>query len=214
MKIFQIIDQYNTSYSLLTTREKTLLMISSLAATIALLFLFVLEPMHLKMQVAQQQYTSELQIAVSNTQSRKRLQHALSSAPEVALEERISDLQFQYDDLKEELYGQQLAIVSATVFNDFLKRILSSSEHVTIDNIEIISTAFAGDDEDIETQDSIILKQAVQLTIRATDYHLHQYLAFLEDQPISLNWNSMHYSHLSNIETNVVLDFHLFSVKE
>ncbi len=214
MKLYQIIHQYNASYSLLTIREKTLLLISSLACTIALLFLFVLEPMYLKMQTTQQLYNSELQTATSNTQERNRLQHALSSAAEVALEEKISDLQFQYDDLKEELYGQQLAIVSATVFNDFLKRILSSSEHVTIDNIEIIATAFAGDDEEIDTQDSIILKQAVQLTIRATDKNLHHYLAFLENQPLALNWDSIHYSHLSSSETNVVLDFHLFTVKE
>jgi len=214
MKLYQKINQYNVSYNQLTIREKTLLAISVLTATIALLFLLVLEPMYLQMQAVQQQYNSEMKTAISNQQTKRKLQYALSTAPGVALEEKISDLQFHYDDLKEELYAQQLAIVSATTFNEFLKAILSSNKQVTIDNIEVVATPFAGDDEELETQDSIIFKQAVQLIIRATDENLHHYLAFLENQPITLSWDSVHYSHISSSETNITLDFHLFTVKE
>jgi type II secretory pathway component PulM len=201
-------------YKLLSNREKLLILLSSLALIIALFFLVIIEPTNKTVNVFKSRLASTENNLAEHRQQNNALKHSLKQQASDVIQQQLATLGLQHDKLKETLETHKLAIISATNFSLFLSQLLTAASALQVEDIQVYTQTFIGDEASLEAIDSAIFRQQITLSLQGSDSNVKDYLAFIEQNTLGIVWNTVEYKRLDNQSTGLIISFHLFSAKE
>ena len=201
-------------YEALSSREKILVLLSSTAVIIGVVFLLLIEPKFLAAQAVADKLDKSVQLQAQNQRQILELQGLLSAQPVQSMQGEFEVLETEQIELAATLAQMNLAVLSPQQFTDFLTEILAGAKHLQVENFQLITEVYNGEDEFESYDDELLIKQNIRLRLQGVDVQLIAYLKQLESMPVSIGWDSISYQTLAGEQRDVTIALHLFSVIE
>lgn len=201
-------------YEALSSREKILVLLSSTAVIIGVVFLLLIEPKFLAAQAVADKLAKSVQLQAQNQRQILELQGLLSAQPVQSMQGEFEVLEAEQIELAAILAQMNLAVLSPQQFTDFLTEILAGAKHLQVENFQLITEVYNGEDEFENYDDELLIKQNIRLRLQGVDVQLIAYLKQLESMPVSIGWDSISYQTLAGEQRDVTIALHLFSVIE
>ncbi|NRA21878.1 MAG: type II secretion system protein M [Oceanospirillaceae bacterium] len=201
-------------YEALSSREKILVLLSPTAVIIGVVFLLLIEPKFLAAQAVADKLAKSVQLQAQNQRQILELQGLLSAQPVQSMQGEFEVLEAEQIELAAILAQMNLAVLSPQQFTDFLTEILAGAKHLQVENFQLITEVYNGEDEFENYDDELLIKQNIRLRLQGVDVQLIAYLKQLESMPVSIGWDSISYQTLAGEQRDVTIALHLFSVIE
>lgn len=201
-------------YEALSSREKILVLLSSTAVIIGVVFLLLIEPKFLAAQAVADKLAKSVQLQAQNQRQILELQGLLSAQPVQSMQGEFEVLEAEQIELAAILAQMNLAVLSPQQFTDFLTEILAGAKQLQVENFQLITEVYNGEDEFENYDDELLIKQNIRLRLQGVDVQLIAYLKQLESMPVSIGWDSISYQTLAGEQRDVTIALHLFSVIE
>ena len=201
-------------YEALSSREKILVLLSPTAVIIGVVFLLLIEPKFLAAQAVADKLDKSVQLQAQNQRQILELQGLLSAQPVQSMQGEFEVLEAEQIELAAILAQMNLAVLSPQQFTDFLTEILAGAKHLQVENFQLITEVYNGEDEFESYDDELLIKQNIRLRLQGVDVQLIAYLKQLESMPVSIGWDSISYQTLAGEQRDVTIALHLFSVIE
>jgi len=202
------------SYEALSQREKILIMLSSLAALLALLFMLLLEPQYLLLQESTLKYQRvEASLKVDQRQEEK-LQQQLSDNLEQSIQQQIDDLADQQKVIADDLLQVNVAVLSPQALTQFLAGMMLYANSLQVERFELNAEAFSGADEILAEKDAFVLKQSITMRVQGDKSQILAFITSIEAMSVAIVWDSISSQNLDESQRDVTIDFHLFSAIE
>jgi len=202
------------SYEALSQREKILIMLSSLAALLALLFMLLLEPQYLLLQESTLKYQRvEASLKVDQRQEEK-LQQQLSDNLEQSIQQQIDDLADQQKVIADDLLQVNVAVLSPQALTQFLAGMMLYANSLQVESFELNAEAFSGADEILAEKDAFVLKQSITMRVQGDKSQILAFITSIEAMSVAIVWDSISSQNLDESQRDVTIDFHLFSAIE
>jgi len=209
-----IFSQVSNGYEILSQREKVLVLVSSLAGMLGLLFLLLIEPQYLVFKDSEAKYQRIDAALDKNELQVQQLQQLLTEDLDQSIQQDIDDLRQQQKEISDALLQDSLSVLAPQELTDFLADMLKLTEGLQVESFEVSTQAFSGADEVLDEEEIFVLKQSVTVKLQGGEVPLFTFLASLEAMPITVVWDSLHYQQLDNSQRDVTIAFHLFSAAE
>ena len=204
------ISKISTSYELLSQREKVLVLLSSVAVIVGLLFILLLEPQYLSMQAVAAKYQSNQQALQLNQQQIEKSQQLLSTEPEQVMRDKLLVLQAEKKDLAQSLAQSNLSVLSTVEFTNLLADILEQDEGLRVADFTRKAEPFRGE-EDYGDEPALVLQQQLKLRLQGSDIALKNYLKRLEALPVAISRDSIEYQYGTDQQRNISIALSLFT---
>ncbi|NQZ32424.1 MAG: type II secretion system protein M [Oceanospirillaceae bacterium] len=204
------ISKISTSYELLSQREKVLVLLSSVAVIVGLLFILLLEPQYLSMQAVAAKYQSNQQALQLNQQQIEKSQQLLSTEPEQVMRDKLLVLQAEKKDLAQSLAQSNLSVLSTVEFTNLLADILEQDEGLRVADFTLKAEPFRGE-EDYVDEPALVLQQQLKLRLQGSDIALKNYLKRLEAMPVAISWDSIEYQYGTDQQRNISIALSIFT---
>lgn len=200
----------STRYELLSQREKILVLLSSLAVIVGLLFVSMIEPQFLAKQASELKYQRNQQTLQQIEQQIQQYQQILATEPEQVMREKLTQLQSEKEQLAQSLAQSHLSVLSTVEFTELLAEILEQQEGLRVTDFRLKAQPFTGD-EDLIDEPASILKQQLNLSLQGSDVSLKNYLKRLEAMPVAISWDSIEYKYAAGDQHNINIALSLFT---
>ena len=184
--------RWNQQFIALTTREKTLVMISGVVLILFAGFTFVIEPRYLQNQSTQLTIANKQIELQGIDQQISLLKAALADDPNVALQRRIDNLAQRVEALDQEFANQIKELVPAHQMPLVIEQMLTESSRLKLlelSSIEPVSV-FA---DDSENADLPLYQHGVRFEFEGGYVDILEYLEKVEGLPWQLYWHSFDY---------------------
>jgi len=209
-----IFSKVSEGYETLSLREKVLVLASSLAGLLGLLFLLMIEPQYLVLKDSEAKYQRIDAKLDKDERQVQQLQQLLTDDLDQSIQQDIDDLTQQQKEISAALLQDDLSVLSPQDLTAFLADMLKLAEGLHVENFEVNALAFSGADELLDEEETFVLKQSVRVKLQGGETPLFTFLASLEAMSVAVVWDSIHYQQLDNSQRDVTIAFHLFSAAE
>lgn len=174
-------------------REKALIWIASLALTVWLGAIYLLEPGWQSIVKARQQLSStenqQLQIQQQNEELRKLLSVDLDQD----YRERLANLQQQQQQLNEQIRQSASHFIGAEQMITLLQNMLKSSEGVQLTSLQSMPPVPVRLVGQTETEPALLYQHTLKLVMTANYAKLYQVLQRIEQLPWLVSWQGLQY---------------------
>ena len=156
-------------YEALSSREKILVLLSPTAVIIGVVFLLLIEPKFLAAQAVADKLAKSVQLQAQNQRQILELQGLLSAQPVQSMQGEFEVLEAEQIELAAILAQMNLAVLSPQQFTDFLTEILAGAKQLQVENFQLITEVYNGEDEFENYDDELLIKQNIRLRLQGVD---------------------------------------------